>query len=94
MSCLLNGLCLEDENVWECEVFLWKGRFILWLSFGCRMIGQAGSTKWKKAQDETRAMKQAFPCGKLGIIIHGIDKSYFAEEGFPLGSKECNLWRC
>lgn len=39
-------------------------------------------------------MKQAFPCGKFGIIIHGIDKSYFAGEGFPLGSNECNLWRC
>lgn len=40
-----------------------------------------------KAQDETRAVKQAFPSGEFRIIIHGIDKSYFAEGGFPLGSR-------
>lgn len=27
-----------------------------------------------------RAVKQAFPYGEFGVIIHGIDKSYFAEE--------------
>lgn len=47
-----------------------------------------------KAQDETRAVKQAFSYGEFRIIIDGIAKSYFAEGGFPLGSKKCNLWRC
>lgn len=40
-----------------------------------------------KAQDETRAAKQTFPCGGFRIIIYGIDKSYFTEGDFPLGSK-------
>jgi len=47
-----------------------------------------------KAQNETRAVKQAFPYGGYRRIIHGIDKSYFAEGGFPRGSKKYNLWRC
>lgn len=94
---MFDGLYLEYEKVWEREGGLFGGeRFLLRLSFwlhndteGKQVVVVVSG----KAQYETRAVKQAFPYGEFGIIIHRVDKSYFAKGGFRFGSRKCNLWR-